>query len=107
MQPHQPQTCTECCPVACKVAFCHRALQACVHALPVAHSIHLHIHILTPIVKVNATVPHAVPHLVAPLLTAAMHQQQAHEPQLIVRYQRLVCSCPPTLAIHTEGAPQV
>lgn len=107
MHPHQPHTCIDCCQVACKVTFCHRALQACVHALPVAHSIHLHQHIVAPIVKVKGTMPHGVPHLMAPLLTAFMQQQQAHEHQLVLGYQRLVCSCPPTFAVHAERAPQV
>jgi hypothetical protein len=105
MHPHQPHTCLDCCQVASKVTFCHSALQACVHALPVAHSIYLHKHIVAPIPKVKGTMPHVLPHLVAPVLTASMHQQQANEHQLILGYQRLVCSCPPTLAVHAERAP--
>jgi hypothetical protein len=104
---HQTHTCIECGITAAEIPVAHRGCTVVVHAMPMACTIHLHKHIVIPVVKVKASMPDVVSHLMAPMLAAPMHTQQPHEHLLVVGYWGLACCLPMTYIIHAKGAPQV
>lgn len=75
--------------IAQEICVLHLGCRDVAHAAPVACPIHLHKHILPPIIKIKTPMPNVVPSLMAPTVTATLQSQQLHEPQLIAGDERL------------------